>query len=86
MTPDGIEDASRAEPADDRPPMDRPMDRTAVSLGELHAPTGDREYWLSRTPEERFAAVEYLRQVAYGYDPTVDRLQRVVELAYLKQG
>lgn len=88
MTKDGTD----AEPAGDRPPPDSAppapprMDRTAVSLGHLHAPSGDRAYWLSRTPGERFAAVEYLRQVAYGYDATVEPVQRVVELAELKRG
>jgi hypothetical protein len=41
----------------------------------------DREYWHSRTPAERLAALELMRQSAYGYDdPTAGRLQRVLEI------
>ena len=42
----------------------------------------DREYWLSRTSEERFAAIEMLRRQLHG-DP--GRFQRVVEIAKLEQ-
>jgi len=49
-------------------------------------PPKDREYWMSRTPEERFEALELLRQIAYGYDPATERLQRVLEVTELKQG
>lgn len=56
------------------------LDRTALSVGEL----GDddtRAYWAARTPEERLAALELLRQIIYGYDPATTRLQRVLEIA-----
>jgi hypothetical protein len=39
----------------------------------------DKSYWLSRSTEERFAAIESLRQVLYGYE-TAPRLQRVLEV------
>ena len=42
----------------------------------------DREYWLSKTPEERFSALEMLRRQMNG-DP--GRLQRVVEITKLEQ-
>jgi hypothetical protein len=44
----------------------------------------DRQYWLSKTPEERFEALELLRQIAYGYDPATARLQRVLEVIEFK--
>jgi hypothetical protein len=43
----------------------------------------DRAYWLQKSPKERLIALEYLRQVMYGYDPNTSRLQRVFEIAKL---
>jgi len=56
------------------------MDRTAFSVAALDDESDEKEYWLSKTPHERLLAVEYLRQVTYGYDPTTARLQRVFEI------
>ena len=41
----------------------------------------DKAYWHSKTPQERMAALELMRQINYGYDPTTERLQRVFEIA-----
>jgi len=40
----------------------------------------EREYWLSKTPTERLAALELLRQMNYGYDPATARLPRSLEI------
>jgi len=40
----------------------------------------DKSYWLSKTPYERLQAVELMRQIIYGYDPSATRLQRVLEI------
>lgn len=40
----------------------------------------DRKFWLSKTIEERFEAIEIMRQINYDYDPITDRLQRVFEV------
>jgi hypothetical protein len=51
----------------------------SVHITEMHdttKETNERLYWLSRTPEERFAAVEFLRRQMY--DPYPERLQRVL--------
>jgi len=53
---------------------------SVCSLGEE---ADDRQFWLSRSPQERLAAVEFLRVVHYGYDPTTARLQRVLRVAEL---
>ena len=45
------------------------------------AEEADREYWRSRTPDERLAALELSRQIAYGYDPTARGLSRFFEVA-----
>ena len=44
----------------------------------------DRAYWRSKTPLERLAAAEQLRQIAYGYDPLTDRIQNTFEYVQLK--
>jgi hypothetical protein len=56
------------------------VDRTKISVVSLTDPPDDREYWLSRPPQERFEAAELLRQSVYGYDPATARLQRVLEI------
>ncbi|HEX6983904.1 MAG TPA: hypothetical protein VF170_00945 [Planctomycetaceae bacterium] len=56
------------------------LDRTAFSVVSLDDVPDDKTYWLSRTPQERLAAQEYMRQVAYGYDPATERLHRVLEV------
>ena len=60
------------------------LDRTAFSVVSLHDESGDKAYWLSKTPAERMQAMEYMRQIAYGYDPATERLQRVFEVAQLE--
>ena len=57
------------------------MDKTAFSVTTLFEKSGDKEYWLSKTPQERLEALELMRQINYGYDPTTERLQRVLEVA-----
>ena len=53
------------------------VERSVVVVSGLHDETDEREYWLSKTPSERLAALELMRQVIYGYDPSTTRLQRV---------
>jgi hypothetical protein len=40
----------------------------------------EKLYWLSKTPYERLKALELMRQIIYGYDPSASRLQRVLEV------
>ncbi len=57
------------------------VDRKAFSVVSLHdADQADEEYWRSRTPDERFAALELSRQITYGYDPTTRGLPRFFEV------
>ena len=60
------------------------IDRSAMEVTTVTARHSDRQYWMSRTPAERFEALELLRQLAYGYDPATARLQRVFEVTELK--
>jgi hypothetical protein len=58
------------------------LDRTAFSVVPMEQNDEDeRAYWLSKTPYERLDALETMRQIIYGYDPTTTRLQKVFEVA-----
>jgi hypothetical protein len=61
------------------------MQKTALTVVSLTDESDERSYWQSRTPEERLQAVEFLRQITYGYDPLSDRLQRVLEITTLQK-
>jgi hypothetical protein len=56
------------------------VQRNAVKVASLSDQSDDKSYWLSRTPYERLQAVELMRQIIYGYDPSTSRLQRVLEV------
>jgi hypothetical protein len=62
------------------------IDKTSFSVASLAGQPDDRAYWLARSPDERLEAVEFLRQLNYGYDPATTRLRRVLEVAELKGG
>ncbi|MEK6643279.1 MAG: hypothetical protein AABZ08_05170 [Planctomycetota bacterium] len=59
------------------------VDRTVFQLGTLGDRDDSVQYWRQRPPEERFEALETLRQIMYGYDPTTERVQKVLEFARL---
>ena len=59
------------------------IDKGALSVVSLSEESDDKEYWHAKTPQERLEAVELMRQINYGYDPTTARLQRVLEVAQL---
>ena len=60
------------------------IDRKVFSVVLMSEIEKDLTYWLSKTPEERLEAVEFLRQLIFGYDPATQRLQRVFETAEFK--
>jgi hypothetical protein len=62
------------------------VERSTVVVSNLHEKSDERAYWLSRTPTERLAALELMRQVIYGYDPSSTRLQRVLSVVESPQG
>ncbi len=62
------------------------MDKTVFSVAALTDPSDEKVFWLSKTPAERLQALEFLRQIVYGYDPSSARLQRVLEIAELSRG
>ena len=48
-------------------------------LQEHTATQDDLAYWLSKTPEERVATVDYLRRQYYGNTTRLQRVARVVQ-------
>ena len=57
------------------------IDKSALSFGSIHDGGDEKGYWISKSPQERVQAIEIMRQIIYGYDPTTERLQRVFEAA-----
>lgn len=56
------------------------LDKTAFSVASLFELSDEKQFWLSKTPYERLRAVEAMRKIIYGYDPSANRLQRVLKL------
>lgn len=50
-----------------------------MSLKDSSSPKEDLAYWLSKTPEERVAAVDYLRRQRHGNLPRLQRTARVIQ-------
>ena len=48
-------------------------------LQERNVTYDDSAYWLSKPPEERVAAVDYLRRQYYGNSARLQRVARVVQ-------
>ena len=61
----------------------RRIDRSVVVVGSMYDQSNDRAFWLSKTPDERMEAIQYLREIAYGHDAATARLARVLEVAEL---
>ena len=63
-----------------------PIEASAVRLlSREEAEREDLLFWHSKTPAERLAAAERLRQVAYGYDAATARIQAVVVRTFSKE-
>jgi hypothetical protein len=55
----------------------RQIDLSILQVGSLQEdPLEETRFWLTKTPEERLAAVELLRMRLADYDNTTSRLQR----------
>jgi antitoxin component HigA of HigAB toxin-antitoxin module len=54
------------------------MDKTVFSVTTFsEQDEEEKRYWLAKTPYERMEAIEVMRQIMYGYDPSTTRLARV---------
>ena len=56
------------------------MDKSHFSVVTTDTPSDAKEYWQTKTVQERLAALELIRQIIYGYDPDTARVQRVLEV------
>jgi hypothetical protein len=58
------------------------IDKTSFSVSDIDDDSEKEEvsYWLKKTPEERFIALEILRQRFFNYDSHTARLQRIIEV------
>ena len=61
------------------------MDKSALIVTSLSDESEEKEYWGRKSPEERWQALEQMRQIIYGYDPFTSRLQRVLTVTQLTQ-
>jgi len=57
------------------------MDRSVISVVTTETPSDAREFWKTRTMQERLEALELTRQILKGYDLDTTRFQRVLEIA-----
>lgn len=62
------------------------IDRSAFSIGSIHDGGDEKAYWISKSPQERIQAIEIMRKIIYGYDPSTERLQRFFEITEFKRG
>lgn len=60
-----------------------PIDKSALVINNLSDPANELAYWLTQSPQKRLEALEQMRQIVYGYDPTTTRLQRVFTITEL---
>lgn len=60
------------------------VDRKKMAVVNLTTPADDVQYWLTRSPAERLAHLEYLRLINYGQAAVSGRLKRVLEIAQLR--
>ena len=56
------------------------MDRTAFPVVTTDPPSDAKAYWKTKFMGERLTALEFTRQVFYGYDLATTRLQRILEV------
>lgn len=61
------------------------LDKSAFVVTSLSDESEEKEYWRHKSPEERLRAVEQMRQIIYGYDPSASRLQRVLTVTQLSR-
>jgi len=60
------------------------MNKTAISVASLYDESDEKEYWISQIPLDRLLALEFLRQIGYGYNRASARLQRAFAASQIK--
>jgi len=60
------------------------MDKTILEITSLRDDEG-QNYWKKKSYLERIEALEQLRKIIFGYDPSTTRLQRILTITKLKK-
>ena len=55
------------------------VDRSYFKISQLTDISDEITFWQSKTPQERLEAIEIMRQIIYGYNPSTTRLQSILE-------
>jgi hypothetical protein len=64
-----------------RSPDDGPrVDRSRISVGRMHGPDPDADFWLNKSPAERLAGLEACREAFDGRDAARGRVVHVLEV------
>jgi hypothetical protein len=66
-------------------PVEEQLSKEVRLLSRDEAEREDREFWHSKTPQQRLTAAERLRQIAYGYNAATARIQEVVVRSFGKE-
>lgn len=60
------------------------VNRSCFKISRLADKSDELAFWQSKTPLERLDAIEIMRQIIYGYNPSTTRLQRILEITQQK--
>lgn len=60
------------------------MNKNIFQITSIHD-RDDGGYWKQKSYEERLEALELLRRIIFGYDPSTTRLQRTITITQLKK-
>jgi hypothetical protein len=62
--------------------IDKHLNKESISVASTSEfEDSDTKYWKLKTPNERLEAIEFMRQINFGYDPSTERLQRFLTIA-----
>lgn len=56
------------------------LDKTVFEVVKGFDNTSDKEFWWSKTPEERLISLEYLRRLIHGDNYSEQGFQRILEV------
>ena len=59
------------------------MDKKTLKITSIY--DDDRNYWEKKSYLKRIEALEKLRRIIFGYDPSTERLQRTLTITQLKK-